>query len=201
MYSSLTIVPIAAGAFIATNLDNLILLVSLLARYRSQKSHVVAAYFVYVFVIGLLGFGIGATAEFVPVEYLGLLGIAPIAIGTLELARMRQGKHETIALDRPSTGSVRTAFLATLFIQIANGTDTVITFGALFTDSTRSADLLIIFTMAAMAAIFVLTANHAIRHPAFGEVIERHAYRVTPFILIAVGSYILANTATDLMPG
>ena len=114
---------------------------------------------------------------------------------------MRQGKHETVALDASPTDTMRTAFMATLFIQLANGADTVITFGALFTDSTRSADLLIILTLAAMAVIFALVANYAIRHPAFGDFIERYAYRVTPFILIAVGSYILLNTATDLMPG
>lgn len=201
MNSSLTIVSIAAVAYIATNLDNLILLVALLARYRSQKPHVVAGYFTCVLLIGLMGYGIGAAAENAPVEYLGLLGVAPITIGAIELFRMRRGEKQAIDFGGTSIGGVRTAFMATIFIQIANGTDTVITFGALFTDSNRSADTLIIFTLAAMAVIFVLVADYAIRHPALGKFIQSYAYRVTPFILIAVGSYILLNTATDLMPG
>ena len=201
MNSSLTIIPIAAGAFIATNLDNLILLVSLLARYQQQIPNVIAGYFLCVLILGAMGFAIGAAANLAPVEYLGLLGIAPITIGTIELIRMRQHGVGVIVSEDKSNETMRDAFTATLFIQLANGVDTVVTFGALFTDSTRAVDMLIVFTIAAMAVTFVFVALSALRHPVFGEIMERYAYRVTPFILIAVGAYILVNTATDLMPG
>ena len=201
MNSSLTIIPIAVGAFIATNLDNLILLVSLLARYRQQIPNVVAGYFSCVLILGAMGFAIGAAANLAPVEYLGLLGIAPITIGIIELIRMRQHGVGVIESEDKSNERMRDAFTATLFIQLANGVDTVVTFGALFTDSTRAVDMLIVFTIAAMAVIFVFVALYAIRHPVFRDIMERYAYRVTPFILIAVGAYILVNTATDLMPG
>ena len=201
MNSSLTIIPIAAVAFIATNLDNLLLLVSLLARYRQQIPNVIAGYFSCMLILGALGFAIGAAANLAPVEYLGLLGIAPITIGTIELVRMRQHKVGVIEIEDKPFENMRTAFTATLFIQLANGIDTVVTFGALFTDSTPAVDMLIIFTLAAMAVTFVFVALYAVRHPVFGEIMERYAYRVTPFILIAVGAYILVNTATDLMPG
>ena len=36
------IIPVAAGAYIATNLDNFVLLVSLLARYSSNRANVIA---------------------------------------------------------------------------------------------------------------------------------------------------------------
>ncbi len=63
-----------------------------------------------------------------------------------------------------------------------------------------SADVLIILTLVAMAVIFVLAGIYSVRHPALSEWIDRYAYRAMPFVLIIVGVYILANTATDLLP-
>jgi cadmium resistance protein CadD (predicted permease) len=51
-----------------------------------------------------------------------------------------------------------------------------------------------------MAIIFFLSARHAIRHPAIEERVENLARYLTPFILIIVGTYIVANTATDVLP-
>ena len=92
------------------------------------------------------------------------------------------------------------AFAATLVIQLSNGTDTVVTFAALFADSAAAFNLMIISTMFAMAVVFAISAMYAVRHPLLGEWIEKYGPRITPFILILVGYYILLNTATDLLP-
>ena len=63
-----------------------------------------------------------------------------------------------------------------------------------------SADIVIVLTLVAMAVIFVLVGIYAIRHASLNDLIRRYGHRVTPFILIIVGAYILANTATDLLP-
>ena len=91
--------------------------------------------------------------------------------------------------------------MATLVSQLGNGADTIVILGVLFTDSMPSADILIIFTLAAMAVVFVLVGIYAVRHPALSEWIDHYAYRAMPFVLIIVGVYILANTASDLLPG
>jgi len=91
-------------------------------------------------------------------------------------------------------------FMATLFSQLGNGADTIVVFEVLFIDSMPSADILTILTLAALAVIFVFVGIYAVRHPALCEWIDRYAYRVMPFVLIIVGVYILANTATDLLP-
>jgi len=201
MNSLIAIVPIAAGAYIATNLDNFILLVSLLARYRNHTSIVVAGYFICILILGLVGFWIGKVADVVPVEYLGLLGFVPISLGVYELVQLRRRKATVTVAKEKSVDGAQKVFMATLTSQLGNGADTIVIFGVLFTESTRSADTLIILTLAAMATIFVLVGIYAVRHPALSEWIDRYAYRVMPFVLIIVGVYILANTATDLLPG
>jgi cadmium resistance protein CadD (predicted permease) len=198
--SLIAIIPVAAGAYIATNLDNLVLLVLLLTRYRNHTPNVIAGYFVCMLILGFTGFWIGKAANIAPVEYLGLLGLVPISIGVIGIVRLYRGKAEAPAANEKSTDGVQTAFMATLISQLGNGADTIVTFGALFADSMPSADILIMLTLAAMAVIFVLVAIYAIRHPKLNESIRRYGHRVTPFILIIVGAYILANTATDLLP-
>ena len=201
MNNLLLIVPIAAGAFVATNLDNLMILVSLLARFRSRKLHVITGYFSAALIICLLGFWIGAVADEAPVQYLGLLGIVPIAIGSAELFRLFRSKSAEIDTEDEASESGHSAFIATLFTQLSNGADTVVTFGALFADSVASTNLMIIMTLVAMTVIFMFIAIHTTTHPKLGNWIERYGPRITPFILIAVGVYIITNTATDLLPG
>ncbi len=200
MNSLIAIIPIAAGAYVATNLDNFILLVSLLARYRNHTSNVVAGYFACMLILGFVGYSLGAAANIVPVEYLGLLGFVPISIGAFELIQLRGGKAKVTMTEEKSVAGVQKVFLATLISQLGNGADTVVIFGVLFTDSNASADILIILTLVAMAVIFVLVGIYAVRHPALSKWIDRYAYRAMPFVLIIVGIYILANTVTDMLP-
>jgi cadmium resistance protein CadD (predicted permease) len=200
MNSLIAIIPIAAGAYVATNLDNFILLVSLLARYRNHTSSVVAGYFTCMLILGFVGLWIGKAANIAPVEYLGLLGFVPISIGAFELIQLRRGKAKVTVAQEKSVDGVQKVFMTTLFSQLGNGADTIVVFGVLFIDSMPSADILTILTLATMAVIFVFVGIYAVRHPALCEWIDRYAYRAMPFVLIIVGVYILANTATDLLP-
>ena len=200
MNSLIAIIPIAAGAYVATNVDNFILLVALLARYRNHTSSVVAAYFVCVLIFGFVGLWIGKAANIAPVEYLGLLGFVPISIGAVELIQLRRGKEKVALAKEKLVDGAQKAFMTTLSSQLSNGADTIVVFGVLFIDSMPSADILSILTLAAMAVIFVFVGIYAVRHPALCEWIDRYANRVMPFVLIIVGVYIVANTATDLLP-
>jgi len=200
MTNLIGIVPIAVGAYFATNVDNFVLLVALLARYRRQTINVVAAYLTCMLILGIAGFGVSEIANYVPIRYLGLLGIVPIFIGVVEFVRLHRNKDKTSVATETSLDSNHRVFLTTLISQLSNGADTILVFGILFADSTAATDTLIMFTLAAMAVTFVLVAMYAVRHPKISSVISRYAQRVLPFVLIIVGVYVLANTATDALP-
>lgn len=192
------IIPVAVAAFIATNLDNFALLVTFLVRYRHRTLIVAAAYFTSIFLLCWVSYGIGAAADIIPVEFIGWLGLVPIGLGTagvVGLIRQRQSAGAT----RENLLGSKTAFLATLISQLGNGADTIVTLGALFADSNPASDTLIVLTLAAMAFIFFAGAYYAIRHPSVATLIEKHAHKITPFILIIVGVYIVAATATDVL--
>lgn len=197
----IVIIPFAAAAFVATNIDNLALLVLLLLRYRRHRAVVSVAYLVCLFLLGLISFLTSLLAGTVPVHYVGLLGLVPLSIGAIGIFRLVRGPVVEDETGQEKTMNATSVFIVALSAQLGNGADTVLTFGALFADSLRAASYLIMFTMAAMAVLFLGLANYFVKQPVLGELIQRHANRLTPFVLIFVGLYILANTGTDTLPG
>jgi cadmium resistance protein CadD (predicted permease) len=197
MSEILTLVAVAAAAFLATNLDNLLLLVSLFARYESQARRVAAGYFAAMLTIGAISLTIGKAAELVPVNYLGLLGSIPLVMGVMALFKLFRGTDSADA-----TREIGPAALAATFsTQLSNGSDTIATFSILFGDSTNIADYVISLTFVGMLCVFAMAAFYALRHRWLSQTIGRYGRYVTPFILIAVGLYVLSNTASDMAPG
>jgi cadmium resistance protein CadD (predicted permease) len=159
------------------------------------------AYLVCLFLLGLVSFLTSLLAGTVPVHYVGLLGLVPISIGAVGIWRLARGPVIEDETGQEKTMNATSVFIVASSAQLGNGADTVLTFGALFADSLRAASYLIMFTMAAMAVLFLGLANYFVKQPVLSELIQRHAHRLTPFVLIFVGLYILANTATDTLPG
>ena len=201
MAEMLTIIAVAAGAFIGTNLDNLILLVALHKRYTQRARMVTAGYFSGMILIGAICLVVGEAGEFIPIAYLGLLGVIPILIGVNALFQLfrnkRSGDSKGLALGTAN----HTIFITVLMTQLSNSADSIITFSVLLADSADSSDYLITATFLAMAGVFAWLALYALKHRRLRHFLDRYGDYVTPFILILVGVYILSNTATDLMPG
>jgi cadmium resistance protein CadD (predicted permease) len=201
MLDALIVIAVTAGAFIGTNLDNLILLVALHTRYRRQSRIVTIGYFSGMLVIGAISVAIGAGGNFIPIESLGMLGVVPIALGIMALAQLFQTEQAKKNSSISSQASRKTIFFSVMATQLSNGADSIITFSVFIADSTVASDYLIVLTFLTMICVFAWLAYYALKHHKLSEVLDRYGRYVTPFILILVGVYILSNTASDLMPG
>ena len=204
MDSFLIIIPVTAAAFVATNTDNLILLVALLSRHAAQRASVIAGYLVAMTLLIGVSFALGRTAELIPETYLGYmgyLGIIPLLMGISGIiAALRPAKQDSSLLN--AKVMLPGAVLATtLLTQLSNGVDTILTFSALFADSLSPVDTLALFTAAGMAALFSVTAVHILKHEALGKWLHRTSVYLTPLLLTGVGIFILLNTVTDKVPG
>lgn len=201
MLEVLSIVAIAAGAFIGTNLDNLILLVALHRRYADHSRMVTAGYFTGMILIGVICLVIGEVGELIPVAYLGLLGMIPILIGVNALIQLLRNKQSGDTTSLTTANNRHAVFIAVLMTQLSNSADSIITFSVLLADSADLADYLIAPTFLAMSGVFAWVGLYALKHRGLSDFLERFGSYLTPFILILVGVYILSNTATDLLPG
>ena len=193
------VVGVAAGAFMATNLDNLVLLVALFGRYSDRRYEVMFGYVAGMILIAALTYYVGKLAGTAPVQYLGLLGIIPVLIGLGEISRLFRNRGVVRDPTLPGTGS--TAVTATLAVQLGNSTDTIITYSVLFSDANDLGDYLVLASFGGMALVLALIAYLAQSHSWLSRPVQLYGHYITPLILITVGLFVLSNTALDMLPG
>lgn len=201
MFEALTVIAVTAGAFIGTNMDNLILLVALYARFPRRTTTVAAGYIAGMLLIGAVSIGVGLGGGLIRVDRLGMLGVVPIALGIMALFQLFQHKKTGESRKPASDISTKVVFLSVLTTQLSNGADSIITFSIFLAESTAETDYLIALTGLAMIALFAWLAHFLVKHRRVAEVVDRYGHYLTPVILILVGIYILSNTASDLIPG
>ena len=200
MLEILTALGLIAVSFAATNFDNLALLVSwLLARGHGARQ-VLVGHLVGMGVLLGIAIAFGAGAEQLPLEYVGFLGVIPILMGVRGLygvARRPSREAEgAVRIERSSAGP-----LAIAATQVANGVDSVLVLGPLLADSEQGADVVMIAAFAAMVLIWFALARFLEARASRLRVLERYGEWLAPVVLVAVGLYILDNTATDVIAG
>ena len=201
MSEILIIIAVASGAFIGTNLDNLLLLMAMYSRYEQNAVMVTAGYVAGMLLIGAISLLIGEAGELLPLAYLGFLGVIPISMGLFSLWKLF-GKVEVEDVSSViDTHSGMAVFVTLIATQLSNSADSIVTFSALFADSTDAADYLIAPTFLAMTLVFSGVAYYSLKHHRLSQFVNRYGKYVTPFILILVGWYIFSNTGSDLVPG
>ena len=201
MNEALIIIGVTIGAFIGTNLDNLLLLSAMYSRYELRAAMVTTGYIAGMLLIGGITIAVGEVGEFIPLAYLGLLGFIPMMMGFLALWKLFRRKEAGETASLTIKDSSAAVFFALVGTQLSNSTDSIIAFSALYADSSDPSDYLIAPTFLAMTGVFAAVAFYSVKNPKLGRFLSRYGQYVTPFILIFVGFYILSNTASDLMPG
>ena len=185
-------------SFVFTNLDNLILgVISLGSRPEKplpvQLGMISAA--VLVLLVSLLALAIGRTID---AGLLGYLGLAPIAIGLYTLfysGRMVSITGEEAAPE--NSGSSWGSWLATTTLLFANSGDTLAILLPLLVESNTSAAIIVAVTFVACAVVWAIIARLLSRQPILVRKLQEKGERFVPWIMIAVGLYILFDTGTD----
>lgn len=180
---------LAFVTYASTNLDNLLLL-SGLAAGRADRRPIV-----YGFIAATLAMATIAVA-FVLLSYLlapgviRYLGFVPIALGARMLISQPadEAKHAPVSLTSAGVA----------LVLLANSIDTIASFGPLFAESEELAVAGLLAGLALTAGLWLMLVLRLSGSPALGGTTAGRLQRLTPFIMIAVGLYILADTGTDL---
>ena len=186
---------LVALAFASTNLDNLLLLVSWQVGGGIGRTRLFAGYALGMTGVLILSVVLGLVGYLFPVEYLGYLGIVPIIVG-LRLLVLRGAEQS----EAPRLGLAGLSAAGVAATQLSNGVDTVLVFAPLLADSLAEFDLAIVVLFLVMIVLWFLLAGLLSRHLARLTVVSSAERWIAPLVMIVVGVYILANTATDLTP-
>lgn len=197
MIDILGLVTIGVAAFVATNIDDIFVLMMFFSSLTFPVRQVVLGQFIG---IGLL-IAISALGSLislvVPTYIIGLMGIIPIIIGIKNLVEIRK-KNKS-----PSRQAMRNkkknrsyfSFLSVAAITFSNGGDNIGVYVPLFSKyNTVSQITTLTAVFIAMTAVWCISSYYFMNHPLVASKIRHIGNIILPFVLIGLGIYILTES-------
>ena len=185
---------IGIGAFVASNIDDTFILIILFTTVTFQARHVFVGQFLGIAVLIIISALGSLIALVVPPFVIGLMGIIPIAIGIKRLVELRrddQINHESVQPNKKSYLS----FITVGAITVSNGGDDIGVFTPLFAKYNDASEVTILVTiLMAMTVVWCVVTYYFVNHPVVASRIELLGNILTPFVLIGLGVYILADS-------
>lgn len=196
-------------AFIATNLDDLVILMLFFAQTNAvfRPKHIVVGQY--------LGFGALILASLpgffgglmVPKPWIGLLGLIPIAIGLYQLIHQEADKDQVQTIANGFQSKIKLPILSALgllapqsyqvaAVTISNGGDNIGIYVPLFTASSAASLRVILGVFFVMVGVWCYGAYQLARHPIVARVLTRYGAAIVPFVLIGLGIFILIDSET-----
>ena len=195
-----TIIGLVAGSFVATNMDNLLILVVLLGANARRRSAVLLGFIcsnIAVISVSALGVAVGSVLG---AGLIGYLGVVPLLLGCHMLYKSWSGHHaEDAAANTPSNISEPKIWLTTFILMFSNSGDSIAVFLPLLAESGRAAILFIVTSYLVMAMLWGALSYMISGQRELARRIEHRAEKIVPWIMISVGIYILMDTATDTL--
>jgi cadmium resistance protein CadD (predicted permease) len=190
----LGVVGTAVGAFVGTNIDDFVVLILLtlgMPLDGIRRWQIVTGQ--YLGFCGLLLIsGLGAAAlRTVPENWVGLLGVVPLALGIRGFVLLRRGSAAS-----PEKPILASSMATVAIVTVANGGDNVSVYILLFrqlnvTDTVITI-LVFLIMLGALCAVALIVSQHARLIPG----IVRRSRWLTPAVLVIIGIILLARTGT-----
>ena len=204
MNQLVTAIPTGLAAFTATNIDDLVIL----SLFFSQVNKTFRSRHIY---IGqYLGFAVLVLASLtgffgglvVPSNWIGLLGLMPIATGLSRLLSKESDsvESETVVTQKSAIASfISPQTYSVAAVTIANGSDNIGIYMPLFANSTWESLLIILGIFFSLVGVWCYAAYTLTRLPAINQVITPHSNALVPFVLIALGAYIVWESGASIL--
>jgi cadmium resistance protein CadD (predicted permease) len=192
----ISIIGIGATSFVATNVDDLVILIAFFANRRSFPSfQVVLGQYVgmgALLAVGMIG---SLIALVVPNNLIGLIGIFPIAIGIKELLELLKNGDNEESIKQLSTGRLIAylPFLTVAAVTFSGGEEIGIYTSVFAINNEVSVIIVIISVVMALTGVWCGVAYYLVNHSFFAKRFRTIACRILPFVLIGLGLYILAE--------
>lgn len=182
------LVGVAVAAFVATDIDDIFILILLFSSGYPARQVVAGQYLGIglLVAIGMLG---SLVALVVPPYIIGMMGIAPIAIGVKKLLDLRKKDDEKQALKGRSV-----AVLSVAAVTFANGGDNIAVYVPLFANYNTASEMIALAAIfMAMTGVWCAVAHYLVKHPLIAARMHRIGRVILPFVLMGLGAYILAE--------
>jgi cadmium resistance transport/sequestration family protein len=180
----------AAGIFVGTDIDDLIVLTVLFLAARAAHrpawkiwagQYLGLAALLTVSLLAALGLTL------VPDRWVPLLGLVPLALGAWGLFQALRGDDD----DEPPVGAQ--GVLAVAAITIANGADNIAVYTPVLRTLDRGDLVTLLLVFAVLVALWCAAAAWLGSHRRVVAVVERYGHWLVPLVFIAIGVVILTG--------
>ena len=177
--------------FIATTIDDLFLdmLFFAQATTRKQVQSIFAGKYVGIGILVLLSCFGAYGLQFVPEQYIGFLGLIPIAIGIKEgLENFKKSEEE----DSEEQPELSKGFLwSVVLVTISSGADNIGVYIPLFANYTIIQMLVVIITFSIMVFCWCFLGKTLSSLPYLRKFLLKYKQIIVPVVLICLGIYII----------
>lgn len=174
-------------AYISTNIDDIFVIMLLLAQAkRAAKAKLIAGHILGVTLltaISMLGaFGL----QQLSLRYVGLLGLVPIGLGI----------KAWLDRDDEEKAFKQVGFLTMALITLGNGADNLGVYIPLFSGFSATEQIVAALIFAMMTALWIWLANALANLPKIKAFLAKYKHFVVPIVLIFLGVCILLESYT-----
>ena len=185
--------------FISTNIDDIFLLMLFYSNKNYREKEIMLGQYAGITALIAISLVVSLSGLFIDNAYIGLLGLVPVWLGIKGLLRLRkpiqQGK--IIAVDM-KTGAHQNA-ITVAGVTFANGGDNIGIYVPLFASMTWPNKLTMVSVFLVLTFLWCLTAKFLTRHPYVAKAIDKYGHIATPFVLIALGLFIMYENGSHLL--
>jgi cadmium resistance transport/sequestration family protein len=205
----------ALAAFIATNIDDIVILTVFFASTSAdartnpnpraiaglQVRHVVIGqYLGFVAILAVSALGL-LGALIVSEEWIGLLGLVPLAMGIRGLFQNPDNDDDKMELPRNTQSSplgrvINPYTIGVAAVTFANGADNIGVYIPLFAASDVSRVGIIIAVFLILVTVWCYLAYKVSRFPMLAVIIRSSGHIIVPILMIGLGIYILLESNT-----
>lgn len=199
MSSTPEIVFVGTSAFIATNVDDLLIITVFFFRAKLEglrRWPVVLGQYLGIGALVAVSFAGTAITGLLPGEWIGALGLIPIGLGIREWVRYRGQSAVPTPTELGRTATSIDSLFAVVATTIANGADNLDVYVPLFASADFQASLTIMVLFAVLIAGWCVLGQWLGAHPAISELLRRRAGLVVPLMLVGLGIYIVITNRT-----
>lgn len=207
MNELLTAISTGMTAFTATNLDDILILLLFFSQVNAvfRRRHIVFGQY-----LGFTALVLASLPGFFgrlifPPDWIGMLGLLPIAIGLSRLLNPETDDSEAEAELEQSEKSFFSSFLSpqtysVAAVTVANGGDNIGIYVPLFASNTLESLAVILAVFFAMVGVWCYAAYRLIQMRAIADTLTRYGNQLVPFVLIGLGMAILVKSGTLASP-
>jgi len=195
---------VGISAFIATNIDDIVILLLLFSQLNSsfRRRHIIAGQYLgfTVLVIASLPGLFGGLV--IPPNLIGLLGLIPIAIGISSLINREEDISQDIIVATAEYQDINTASIfnaqtySVAAITIANGSDNISVYVPLFASSNLENFVIILGVFFILIALWCYLADKFTYQTKIANILSQYSSYIFPFVLILLGCFIVLKTET-----